>query len=126
MILKCAEFAQIMNNPMSMFQYKDRGEWVDFDEDANVAFYKHRVYRLKPCVKIIHGVEIPDLPFTPEEGCSFYCANTNNLNFYEIVYMGSEDCPYTERMIDRGLIYPDTEEGKEAAILHAKAMLGIA
>lgn len=123
MIALCAEFAQTMETPMQMFQYKgvcDK-EWHDFEKSDRVTFYNYIEYRLKPKTKLINGFEIPDLPFTHEDGCSFYCVNINKINFYEIVYKDS----YTERMIDRGLIYPYTEEGKEAAIMHSKALLGL-
>lgn len=39
--------------------------------------------------------------------------------------MGSEGCTFTKRMVERDLIYPYTEKGKQAAILHAKALLNI-
>lgn len=125
MIALCAEFAQTMENPMVMFQFKDCGVWVDFDLDSNLAFYNHREYRLKPKTKLINGVEIPDLPFTPFVGRKFYCASIGMSEFYETWYMWGEDCAFAKRMVERGLIYPYTKEGKQAAILHAKALLNI-
>ena len=127
MIALCAEFAQTMEDPMSMFQYKgvcDK-EWQNIPETGSVIFYKVNEYRLKPKTKIINGVEIPDIPFTPFVGCWFYCVNIGMSEFYETVYMGSEGCTFTKRMVERDLIYPYTEEGKQAAILHAKALLNI-
>lgn len=127
MIALCAEFAQTMETPMSMFQYKgiwDK-EWQNFEKSDSVTFFNYREYRLRPKTKLINGVEIPDLPFTPFVGCEFYCANIGFPEFYETGYMGSEECTYTERMVERGLIYPYTQEGKEAAIEHSKALLGI-
>lgn len=125
MIALCAEFAQTMENPMVMFQFKDCGVWVDFDIDSNLAFYNHREYRLKPKIKIINGVEIPDFQFTPVVGCEFYCANIGLPEFYETGSMMGKDCTFTKRMVERGLIYPYTEEGKQAAIAHSKALLNI-
>lgn len=127
MIAMCAEFAQTMENPMAMFQYKgvcDK-EWQNIPETGSVIFYKVNEYRLKPKTKLINGVEIPDLPFTPFVGCEFYCANVGLPEFYETGYMGSECCTFTKRMVERGLIYPYTEEGKQAAILHSKSLLNI-
>lgn len=127
MIAMCAGFAQTMENPMSMFQYKgicDK-EWQNIPETGSVIFYKVNEYRLKPKTKIINGVEIPDLSFTPFVGCEFYCANIGLPEFYETWYMRREDCTFTKRMVERGLVYPYTEEGKQAAITHAKALLNI-
>lgn len=123
MIALCAEFAQTMEDPMTMFQRSYEGNmWI---ECAEVEFKSDWKYRLKPKTKLINGFEIPDLPFTPFVGCEFYCANIGLPEFYETGYMGSECCTYTERMVERGLVYPYTEEGKEAAIAHSKALLNI-
>lgn len=75
--------------------------------------------------KLINGVEIPVFEFTPQVGEKFYAANVGLPEFFEEGYMSPKGCTYTQRMIERGLIYPFTEEGKQAAILHAKAMLNI-
>lgn len=123
MIALCAEFAKTMEDPMTMFQRSYEGNmWI---ECAEVEFKSDWKYRLKPKTKLINGFEIPDLPFTPFVGCEFYCANIGLPEFYETGYMGSEGCTFTERMVERGLIYPYTEEGKEAAIAHSKVLLGI-
>lgn len=127
MIALCAEFAQTMEDPMTMFQYKgicDK-EWQNIPATGSVIFYEVNEYRLKPKTKLINGVEIPDLPFTPFVGCEFYCANIGLPEFYETGYMGSGGCTFTKRMAERDLIYPYTQEGREAAILHSKALLGI-
>ena len=76
-------------------------------------------------MKLIHGVEIPVFEFTPQIGEEFYTANVGLPEFFEQGYRGPVGCTFTQRMLKRGLLYPYTEEGKQAAILHAKAMLGI-
>lgn len=58
-------------------------------------------------------------------GDRFYAANVGLPDFFEEGYWSSKDCTFTQRMIERGLLYPHTEEGKQAAILHSKVMLGI-
>ena len=63
MIALCAEFAQTMEDPMTMFQRSYEGNmWI---ECAEVEFKSDWKYRLKPKTKLVNGVEIPDLPFTP-------------------------------------------------------------
>lgn len=83
-----------------------------------------RKYRRKP-KRIVNGVEIPVFEFTPKMGERFYAANVGLPDFFEEGYWSSKDCTFTQRMIERGLLYPHTEEGKQAAILHSKVMLGI-
>lgn len=83
------------------------------------------MYRRKPKTRSVHGVEIPVFDFSPKGGEYFYVVNVGLPEFFETSYRVSEECTYTQRMLERGLLYPYTEEGKQAAILHAKAMLGL-
>jgi hypothetical protein len=74
-------------------------------------------------MKLIHGVEVPDISFHPIDGAAYYYPATNDEMFSTTTY-------YSKYLSDRfrsdnNLCYPYTKEGKEAAILHAKAMLGI-
>lgn len=120
-----AEDAKTTDKPWELWQVKDRsGIWWECID--NPVWGRDTEYRRKPKTKIINGVEIPDFQFTPFVGCEFYCANIGLPEFHETGHMRGVDCTFTKRMVERGLIYPYTEEGKQAAILHAKAMLGIA
>jgi hypothetical protein len=75
-------------------------------------------------IKLIHGVEVPDISFHPTNETAYYYPETTTDSM-----VGSTE--YCEMFTaDRfrsanNLCYPFTEEGKQAAILHAKAMLGI-
>jgi hypothetical protein len=74
-------------------------------------------------MKLIHGVEVPDISFYPTDGTAYYYPATNDDMFSTTTY-------YSKYLSDRfrsdnNLCYPYTKEGKQAAILHAKAMLGI-
>jgi hypothetical protein len=75
-------------------------------------------------MKMIHGVEVPDIGFEPEIG-EDYCFPSISKRHLHSFRTYVED--YNEDMIyvENDLCYPYTEEGKQAAILHAKAMLGI-
>lgn len=120
-----ADDAKTTDKPWELWQVKDSsGIWWECKN--NPLWGGDTEYRRKPKTKIINGVEIPDFQFTPFVGCEFYCANIGLPEFHETGHMRGVDCTFTKRMVERGLIYPYTEEGKQAAILHAKAWLGIA
>ena len=120
-----AEDAKTTDKPWELWQAKgDDCDW--WDCNANPRWANATEYRRKPKTKLIHGVEIPDFEFTPKVGEKYYAANVGLPELFETGYRSSESCTFTQRMIERGLIYPYTEEGKQAAILHSKAMLGIA
>lgn len=77
-----------------------------------------------PKTKLIHGVEVPDISFVPEMDNWYYhpVPDLPRLFAEDMHTIHSDN--YTYR-VNAGLCYPYTEEGKQAAILHAKAMLGI-
>lgn len=84
-------------------------------------------YRRKPKTHLVHGVEIPDLRFTPKFGENYWQpdAGTHNLvlrGFFNGNY--TKDYFHSHR-IANNLCYEPNEEGKQAAILHAKAWLGV-
>jgi hypothetical protein len=74
-------------------------------------------------MKLVHGIEVPDISFHPTDGTAYYYPATNDDMYSTTTY-------YSKYLSDRfrsdnNLCYPYTKEGKQAAILHAKAMLGI-
>lgn len=93
--------------------------------EAHPRWLLDRVYRRKIKTNLIHGVEIPALPYALSVGDWYYCANIGLPELFEEVRYSSDGCTLTSRMKERGLIYPYSKEGKEAAILHSKVMLGI-
>ncbi len=76
-----------------------------------------------PRMKLIHGVEVPDISFEPKRGDYFYrpCLSTTALCECDIWVGGG----YQDIFKARDMCYPETLEGEKAAILHTKAMLGI-
>ena len=72
---------------------------------------------------IVNGVKVPDLRVKPELGKWYYLANPL-CNSLQSSYKFNGTVA-DELWFERGLMYQDTEEGMQAAILHAKAMLGI-
>ena len=67
--------------------------------------------------------KFPDLLVSPELGDIYYLADPVSKSFYTIHMF--EDHKADRMWVGRGLTYQNTEEGKQAAILHSKAMLGI-
>jgi hypothetical protein len=75
-----------------------------------------------PRTKLIHGVEIPDTSFEPKEREYFYYPVLDKVLYNQSTYLSYDIDRFR---VENGLCYPYTEEGKQAAILHAKALLGI-
>ncbi len=120
-----AEDAKIHAEPWKLWQIKTGSfDWIDCK--FSPAWDSTCKFRRKPKTHIVHGVEVPFFEFTPKVGEKYCVANVGLPEFFEDSYRTSECCTFTQRMIERGLLYPFTEDGKQAAILHAKAMLGIA
>lgn len=71
-----------------------------------------------------NGVEIPDLRVKPDNGEQYYLVRPTSKTLVDSYRFGGFNNEIL--WIERGLVYQHTEEGMEAAILHAKAMLGIA
>lgn len=97
---------------------KATGEKIDYEPEQ-----QDRVHaELK--THIVNGVEIPDLRVVPEHGDSYHLADPTVPELTSLY-------KFTGTVIDkiwvgRGLAYQPTGEGKQAAVLHSKAMLGIA
>ena len=116
-----AKDAMTNEKPWELYQIKTvQGIWKDIG--YQFIFDSNHTYRRKPKTKLIHGVEIPDLRVTPELGDKYYLADPTALKLIELhtFVMRAE-----KLWAERGLCYQNTEEGKQAAILHSKAMLGI-
>ena len=73
--------------------------------------------------KLINGHKVPDISFRPSEGECYYFPNPLSQTFIGRAYYDFLDKHHVHRAT-HGLCYPDTEEGKAAAISHAEAMLG--
>lgn len=121
-----AEDAKTTDKPWELWQVKDiDGIWDDHNNSP--IWLAHAEYRRKPKTKLIHGVEIPDIGIDlslTKERTDFYTPtiHSDELFFGFSHHHEHNDCSYLSAL---GITYPFTEEGKQAAILHAKAMLGI-
>lgn len=87
-------------------------------------FYDYMEYRRKPKVKLVHGFEVPDISFVPSSNDEPFYAPYPAQPFMAFEYPSGA---YDEVRIHFSALnscYPHTEEGKQAAIKHALAMLG--
>jgi hypothetical protein len=75
-------------------------------------------------VKMINGVKVPDISIKPNVGESCYLPNPTSASLYSH-HVYNDDIIANNHFSDNGLCYPYTEEGRRAAILHAKAMLNM-
>lgn len=126
--MKYAEISKTDPEPHNHFEYYSDllSKWMQMRSE-DYLFRTDYQYRLKPQVKIVHGVEVPDISIDlsrETERTDFYtpCIHSDKL-YSSGSHHRYNDC---QNISDRGLCYPYTEEGKQAAILHSKAMLGIA
>lgn len=117
-----AEDAKTTDKPWELWElFTELGTWVGVG--SNPGWCEDLQYRRKPKTHIVHGVEVPDLRFEPNEGEEYYLADPTDRKF-TFKYTSTNDSCDTV-WAERGLCYENTEEGKKAATLHAKAMLGI-
>ena len=118
-----AEDAKTHAEPWKLWQF-NAGSWGDCGRSP--AWATHLEYRRKPNkpkTHNVHGVEIPDLRVSPKYGEYYYLASTSTQTHYS-VHTSVGDI-MDKIWVERGLVYQYTEEGKQAAILHSKAMLGM-
>ena len=118
-----AEDAKTSKTPWKLWQVKgEDGVW--FCGNRHPMWMSAAEYRRMPKTKMIHGTEVPDLSFTPKVGEDYYyiCLSSEQLvrkDYY------SNRCLTSKLRAVRGLCYPDTAEGRQAAILHGEALLNI-
>jgi hypothetical protein len=77
---------------------------------------------VKRKTKLINGIEIPDITFKPTLNEYYYTPMPNYPELYHLM-MDFHSNRLTNHLSENNLCYPFTEEGRQAAILHAKAML---
>jgi hypothetical protein len=74
-------------------------------------------------VKVINGVEVPDISFKPTVGEAFLYPSLECISLHQL--MTYKDNTWCKFLSENNLCYPYNAAGQEAVILHAKAMLGI-
>lgn len=74
-------------------------------------------------IKLIHGVEIDDISFTPSGYERYYTPSIASESYYEC-FINDAGTTIHRVLASRQLCYPFTDEGKQAAIKHTKILLG--
>lgn len=116
-----AEDAKTSKSPWELWQASpSTGVWHNLNDHPK--WWIRQNYRRKPKTHFVRGAEIPDLRVTPELGGKYYLADPTSSELVELhTYVMRRE----ELWFERGLSYQHSEEGRQAAILHSKAMLGI-
>lgn len=127
LMMQYAEDAKTNAEPWLLWEMKvtfnGGHQWMPLDKRTFFTFTE-KEYRRKPKTKLIHGVEVPEFNFHPSKnGDRYYTPSVTALEFHVVRTM--RGCKMDNFNRKHGLMYPHTEEGKKAAIIHAKAMLGI-
>lgn len=126
LMMQYAEDAKTHAEPWKLWQAKDKYmDNVWFNLDGDPIWHDFLSFRRKPKTHLVHGVEVPDLRIKPSRGENYYypLPTSPSLVRQTIFIHGDDGDKYILR---NNLCYEYTEAGKQAAILHAKAMLGIA
>ena len=119
-----AEDAKTHAEPWKLWQIHCAGD-VWHELGSNPTWVSGLKYRRKPKTKLVHGVEVPVFDFVPCKGNEYFIADTTAPDLIRLMFMPARDCKVAELMYSRGLTYPYSTEGRQAAILHARAMLNI-
>lgn len=117
-----AEDAKTHAKPWELWQFLDMSGWHTCVRTPG--WFESAEYRRKPKTHIVNGIEIPDLRIDPKEGDKYYLVDPTERYFNHYYTHTGSTCD--ELWVTRRLCYEPTEDGEQAAILHAKAMLGIA
>ncbi|SFU93796.1 hypothetical protein [Xenorhabdus koppenhoeferi] len=119
---KYAEFAQIMENPWSQFQYWNYEDecWCDLDEDDGLWARGTAKYRLKPRTIKIGNIDVPEPVREPlENGMKYFVVATSGFFLAEAGIWNGAKIHMIH--LERGLIHLDPE----SAELHAKALISL-
>ncbi len=129
LMMAYAEDAKTHAEPWKLWEVRnwqpkpDESSWIDCKFMPEWDVYCE--YRRKPKTHLVHGVEVPDLRIKPSRGENYYYPLPTSPNLVrQTIFIHGDDGD--KHILRNNLCYEYTEAGKQAAILHAKAMLGIA
>lgn len=108
-------FVQALANGEKVMQSVD-----GIEVESNGNFVYGLTYSIRPKVMLVNGFEVPEsLREEPADGDFYFIPTVESNDFSDRMLWGSDE--YDKRYLSRGLVHST----KEAAIAHAKAMLGI-
>lgn len=107
--------------PAIVALWRECGRYIDSDTESPCDIVG--MWQEPAKTKVINGHEIPDISFTPEatEGYCFPAPGRASLYGVDWFFQTDENDVHRLR---NNMCYPATDEGKAAAIAHAKALLG--
>lgn len=109
-------FVQALANGESVTQSVDGG----VELPSNGSFVYGLTYSIKPKMMLVNGFEVPEpMRVKPNFGVGFYIADISDGRFFS--ESSWDGFPSEELLLLRGICHST----KEAAIAHAKAMIGI-
>ena len=76
-------------------------------------------------MKLVNGIEVPHISCEPKIYCTYCVPDPTNPEWFRSIFIEDYNNKRNEHAVKHGMYYPFTEKGKQAAILHAKAILGI-
>lgn len=114
-----AEIAKITDKPWEHFEICFNNRWETVKRN-HYLFIDAYTYRRKPRTITVNGFEVPEpLRVMPEVDGEYFLADPAGNGFLHQFFW--RDCATDNLWLERGLLHST----KEAAIAHAKAMLGI-
>jgi hypothetical protein len=118
-----AEDAKTHAEPWKLWELRAKGgDW--YDCTLHPYWLETQEFRRKPKTHIVNGVEIPDLRIRPKEGQVYWYPDPNTADLVLKAWHRNNLSSQNHRKANN-LCYEPSEEGKQAAILHAKAWLGM-
>ena len=128
LMMAYAEDAKTHAEPWKLWEARnwqpkpDESSWIDCKFMPEWDVYCE--YRRKPKTHLVYGVEVPDIRPIHKIGEKFYFPNPTSFDLHSCSTI--DHGKMYGHLVTNNLCYEYTEAGKQAAILHAKAMLGIA
>lgn len=122
LLMKYAEISKTDSEPWNHFEYYSGllNKWCQMRKDDRL-FRTDYHYRLKKDFKKINGHKIPNITFTPKNDQEFI-APAINVDLCLHGFSNTES-RWVSYYIENDMCYPNTEEGKAAAVLHSKALM---
>jgi hypothetical protein len=101
-------------------------EGQEFNDELQTLFWKEIKFeapKQPPRMKLINGIEVPDISFQPEYAEYYYYPSLEPDLCNSLPFQNHNKTTVFHAV--NNFCYPFTPEGKEAAILHTKALLGV-
>jgi hypothetical protein len=98
----------------------------EYPNELQTLFWKEIKFEVPeqpPRMKLINGIEVPDISFQPEYAEYYYYPSLEPDLYNSLSFQNHNKTTVFHAV--NNFCYPYTEEGKEAAILHTKALLGV-